>query len=207
MNSTRLGWIESMKCRKVSPAVEPGESNWAVPAFRYLRALVEQSVRKGFAHRFRPTYAGANMGHPYGVVGTVKGVGGRPAVSHISRKTSEMPRISCTQLWTGPRVRLSLKRAAGSSGNPRNSTGNRGCGAPGDCGGDRAQKPVSLYTSGMTTGHCFSPRSFNIGFTLGSVPSHALYIAARSSVFPRDRTMRRSRSPLARVNPPWSRNH
>jgi len=170
MNSTRLGWIESMKCRKVSPAVEPGESNWAVPAFRYLRALVEQSVRKGFAHRFRPTYAGANMGHPYGVVGTVKGVGGRPAVSHISRKTSERWRT-------------------------------------GDCSGDRAQKPVSLSNSGMTTGYCFNPRSFNIGFTLGSVPSHALYIAARSSVFPRDRTMRRSRSPLARVNPPLSRNH
>jgi hypothetical protein len=36
----------------------------------------------------------------------------RPAVSHISRKTSETPRISCTQLWKGPRVRLSLRRAA-----------------------------------------------------------------------------------------------
>ena len=24
---------------------------------------------EGFAHRFRPTYAGANMGHPDGVVG------------------------------------------------------------------------------------------------------------------------------------------
>ena len=63
--------------------------------------------------------------------------------------------------------------------------------------GDRAQKP----------GHCFSPRSFNIGFTLGSVPNHALYMAARSSVFPRERTMRRKRSPFARVKPPWSRNH
>ena len=55
--------------------------------------------------------------------------------------------------------------------------------------------------------YCFSPRSFNIGFTLGSVPSHALYMAARSSVFPRERTMRRKRSPFARVKPPWSRNH
>src|SRR5277367_6809629 len=27
---------------------------------------------------------------------------GKPAVSHISRKTSEMPRISCTQLWKEP---------------------------------------------------------------------------------------------------------
>jgi hypothetical protein len=44
----------------------------------------------GFAHRFRPTYAGANMGHPYGVVETAPGLRGRAAVSHISRKTSEM---------------------------------------------------------------------------------------------------------------------
>jgi hypothetical protein len=57
-------------------------------------------------------------------------------VSHISRKTSEMPRISCTQLWTGPRVRLSLRRDAGSSGSPRNFTGNRRCGAPGILCGD-----------------------------------------------------------------------
>jgi hypothetical protein len=56
---------------------------------------------------FRPTYAGANVGHPCRVVGTAAGLRGRPSVSHISRKTSEMPRISCTQLWTGPRVRLS----------------------------------------------------------------------------------------------------
>jgi hypothetical protein len=32
-----------------------------------------------FAHRFRPTYAGANMGHPYGVVEPVSGLRGRPA--------------------------------------------------------------------------------------------------------------------------------
>jgi hypothetical protein len=41
--------------------------------------------------------------------GPAGGLRARPAVSHISRKTSEMPRISCTQLWTGPRVRLSFK--------------------------------------------------------------------------------------------------
>src|ERR1700722_12090342 len=40
-----------------------------------------------------PTYAGANVGHPYGVVESVRGLRGRPAVSHISRKTSEMPRF------------------------------------------------------------------------------------------------------------------
>jgi hypothetical protein len=28
----------------------------------------------GFAQRFRPTYAGANMGHPYGVVRTAAGL-------------------------------------------------------------------------------------------------------------------------------------
>src|SRR5277367_2308602 len=28
-------------------------------------------------------------------------------IPHLA-KTSEIPRISCTQLWTGPRVRLSL---------------------------------------------------------------------------------------------------
>jgi hypothetical protein len=40
----------------------------------------------GFAHRFRPTYAGANVGHPYRSVRTAKGLRGRPVVSHISRK-------------------------------------------------------------------------------------------------------------------------
>jgi hypothetical protein len=36
----------------------------------------------------------------------------RTAVSHISRKTSEMLRISCMRLWIGQRVRLSVRRAA-----------------------------------------------------------------------------------------------
>ena len=57
----------------------------------------------GFAHRFRPTYAGANVGHPYGVVGPATGLRGRPAVSHISRKTSEM---WGTRLWGGDRAKL-----------------------------------------------------------------------------------------------------
>jgi hypothetical protein len=39
-------------------------------------------------------------------------LGARAVESHISRKTSEMPRISCTQFWKEPRVRLSLRRAA-----------------------------------------------------------------------------------------------
>jgi hypothetical protein len=30
----------------------------------------------GFAHRFRPTYAGANMGHPDGVAGFARGLRG-----------------------------------------------------------------------------------------------------------------------------------
>jgi hypothetical protein len=33
-------------------------------------------VSKGSAHRFRPTYAGANMGRPYGVVETLAGLRG-----------------------------------------------------------------------------------------------------------------------------------
>jgi hypothetical protein len=91
-------------------------------------------------------------GHPCGSVGAGTGLRERSAVSHISRKTSEMPRISCTQLWKGPRVRLSLRRGAGSSGNPRNYTGNRGCGAPGDRRGDRAQKRVHLTRKAALTG-------------------------------------------------------
>ncbi|HET6219580.1 MAG TPA: hypothetical protein VFE27_21325, partial [Acidobacteriaceae bacterium] len=38
--------------------------------------------------------------------------GSRVAVSHISRKTSEMPRISCTRRWTRQRVRLSSRKGA-----------------------------------------------------------------------------------------------
>jgi hypothetical protein len=52
-----------------------------------------------------------------------------------------------------------------------------------------------------------NPRSFSIGLILGSLTSQALYMAAGSSVFPRESTMRRRRSPLALVKPPLSRNH
>jgi hypothetical protein len=41
-----------------------------------------------------------------------KSYGVRAAVSHISRKTSEMPRISCTLRQRRPRVRLSLRKGA-----------------------------------------------------------------------------------------------
>jgi hypothetical protein len=60
----------------------------------------------------------------------------------------------------------------------------------------------TVYSSAFT-----NPRSFSIGAMLGSRPNHALYIAAGSSVFPRESTMWRRRSPLARVRPPLSRNH
>src|SRR5450432_2181676 len=46
--------------------------------FREIRpGLVRNEKRSwGFAHRFRPTYAGANMGHPYGVVDPRQASGG-----------------------------------------------------------------------------------------------------------------------------------
>ena len=49
-------------------------------------------------------------------------------VSHISRKTSEIPRISCTWHSTRPRVRLSLRKGAYSWPNPLTSQeiGDRG---------------------------------------------------------------------------------
>ena len=46
------------------------------------------------------------------------------------------------------------------------------------------------------------PRYFNIGAMLGSAPSQAAYILARSSVLPRESIIRRKRSPFARVKPP-----
>jgi hypothetical protein len=63
--------------------------------FRFIDGMTMGWVRnerllRDFAHRFRPRYAGANLGHPYGSVGPAAGLRGRPAVSHISRKTSEM---------------------------------------------------------------------------------------------------------------------
>jgi hypothetical protein len=40
-----------------------------------------EKLSKGFARRFRPTYAGANMGHPYGVVGPAAGAAGTPTTA------------------------------------------------------------------------------------------------------------------------------
>jgi hypothetical protein len=60
---------------------------------------LERKAVVGFAHRFRPTYAGANVGHPYGPLGPAKGLRGRPWVSHISRKKSEMR--GTQRLWRG----------------------------------------------------------------------------------------------------------
>jgi hypothetical protein len=46
--------------------------------------------------------------------------------SHISRKTSEMPGFPVRGTIQQPRVRLSLRKAAGSSSTPTNLTGNPG---------------------------------------------------------------------------------
>ena len=51
-----------------------------------------------------------------------------------------------------------------------------------------------------------NPRSFFIASMLGARPRQAAYILARSSVLPRDSTIWRKRSPLARVRPPCSSN-
>jgi hypothetical protein len=56
--------------------------------------------------------------------------GFRFGVSHISRKTSEMPRISCSRRWTRPRGRPSLGEGRMKFADPLCCTGNRGCGAP-----------------------------------------------------------------------------
>ena len=46
------------------------------------------------------------------------------------------------------------------------------------------------------------PRYLSMGSMVGSPPSHAAYILPSSSVLPRERTIWRKRSPLARVMPP-----
>jgi hypothetical protein len=72
-----LGWVAQVSL------LRPGCSGRQIVRCR-------QKAVEGFAHRFRPTYAGADMGRPGGSVGPAAGLKGRPAVSHISRKTSEM---------------------------------------------------------------------------------------------------------------------
>ena len=97
----------------------------------------------------RPSYSAhvrwCERGAPLWSCGDRAGLRGRPAVSHISRKTSEMPRISCTQIWKEPRVRLSLRKGAGSAGNPRNYTGNRGVGHPAIGAGMESKSMVQTY--------------------------------------------------------------
>ena len=51
------------------------------------------------------------------------------------------------------------------------------------------------------------PRYFSMGWMLGGAPRQASYILPRSSVLPRESTIWRKRSPLARVRPPCSTNH
>jgi hypothetical protein len=41
----------------------------------------ELKVVEGFAHRFRPTYAGANVAHPFAALEPVTGLRGGPVVS------------------------------------------------------------------------------------------------------------------------------
>jgi hypothetical protein len=80
-------------------------------------------------------------------VGTAAGLRGRPAVSHISRKTSEMPRISCTQLCKTCAPFSKERRR-----NFRKPTKLRKSGmwAPGECGGDGARRHARLGRSGGT---------------------------------------------------------
>src|SRR5260370_1281277 len=52
-----------------------------------------------------------------------------------------------------------------------------------------------------------SPRYFTFALPLGGPPRQFSYLLARSSVFPRERTIWRKRSPLARGSPPCSSNH
>jgi hypothetical protein len=97
---------------------------------------------KGFAHRFRPTYAGANMGHPYGAVKSARGLRGRPAVSHICQNHADMGHPAFfAEIEPKPIARRNpgLK----SDGPPTNSRAFGVCiRPPGDCGEDRAQKRV-----------------------------------------------------------------
>ena len=62
----------------------------------------------------------------------------------------------------------------------------------------------SAYPSARAVPHLSgtNPRNFSIGSILGCPPIHSEYIFPGSSVFPRERIICLTRSPLARVNPP-----
>jgi hypothetical protein len=67
---------------RLMAGIEPrGASNSAWLGSSETLGLEPKAV-EDFAHRFRPTYAGANMGHPYRAVGPAATLSGRPAVSH-----------------------------------------------------------------------------------------------------------------------------
>jgi hypothetical protein len=69
----------------------------------------------GFAHRFRPTYAGANMEHPYGVVETLAGLEGEACgIPHLAKNERDAPnflyaaleRTACPPLFKERRVKF-----------------------------------------------------------------------------------------------------
>ena len=64
------------------------------------RATVwDEKLWLGFAHLFRPTYAGANMGHPDRVVGTAGGLRESPVLSHYLAKNERD--MGHPALWRG----------------------------------------------------------------------------------------------------------
>jgi hypothetical protein len=77
---TRGGWWLTWSAAIGMCGVQVGES-----------ILDRKERSKGFAHRFRPTYAGANVGHPCGVVVPARGLSGRAMVPHISKSRCGAP--------------------------------------------------------------------------------------------------------------------
>ena len=69
-------------------------------------------------------------------------------------------------------------------------------------GNDHRETITAKLASYFAPSSGTNPRSLSIGSTGGSPPYHAAYILPRSSVLPRDSTICRKRSPLARVIPP-----
>jgi|SRR5580658_322189 hypothetical protein len=61
--------------------------------------------------------------------------------------------------------------------------------------------PSSLESRNAQGVASSKPRYLSMGSTLGALPRQAAYIFARSSVLPRESTIWRKRSPLARVRP------
>ena len=62
----------------------------------------------GFAHHFRPTYAGANMGHPCRAVGTAAGLRTRPVVlPHLAKNERDAPNRHLPERLPGPAIRFS----------------------------------------------------------------------------------------------------